>query len=347
MASPATTLNLVAPRKFRWMRRSTPLPAAGSTRGLFWAACTYVAGLLLNIDRVPAHVAVISLIWVAWRLFVTYRRTYLPGLFVRALLAVLFVGDILLRFHTLNGLSAGTALLIVMGALKLLETRTQRDQFIVIASAVFLLLAACLDRQGLVRAPLYLLHAWLCCAALAVVASAPTTPNPGTVSDRGIVPIPANTTVPLENRAALLLAARSLAFALPLAVAMFLLFPRLPGAFWAIPRSDEALTGLGDTMSPGSISMLTSSYEVAFRAHFEGPPPPPQERYWRGPVLHEFDGFTWRRSMRSLAQVAPLQYLGTAYRYRLSMEPSSQRWWFALDTPTGSPEPDCAEPSRQ
>src|SRR6266403_1638381 len=73
---------------------------------------------------------------------------------------------------------------------------------------------------------------------------------------------------------AMLRAGRSLLFALPLAVMLFVFFPRLPGAFWAIPRSDEALTGLGDTMSPGSISQLTASYEVAFRAQFDGAPPP-------------------------------------------------------------------------
>jgi transglutaminase-like putative cysteine protease len=254
---------------------------------------------------------------------------------MRTLLASLLVAGVMLRFHTLNGLSAGTALLILMGSVKLLETRAQRDQFIVVAAALFLLLAACLDRQGLVRAPLYLLHAWLCCAALAVVAYAPSAPSSSMASSVASSMAEAG----LDNRAAMLLAGRSLAFALPLAVMLFVFFPRLPGAFWAIPRSDEALTGLGDSMSPGSIARLTTSYEVAFRAHFDGPPPPPQERYWRGPVLHEFDGFTWRRTAHSLARIQPLQYLGTAYRYRIALEPSEQRWWFSLDTATGSPEP--------
>jgi transglutaminase-like putative cysteine protease len=134
------------------------------------------------------------------------------------------------------------------------------------------------------------------------------------------------------------LAARALLFAVPLAIALFLFFPRLPGAFWAIPRSDQALTGLGDTMSPGSISRLTESYDIAFRAHFEGPPPPRQQLYWRGPVLHDFDGYTWRRPPNQFYRREPLQYLGTAYRYRISLEPSSQRWWFSLDTVTGAPE---------
>ena len=73
-----------------------------------------------------------------------------------------------MRFRTLNGLTAGTALLILMGAIKLLETRAQRDHYIIIGAGLFLLLAACLDRQNLLRSPLYVLHAWVCCAALAV-----------------------------------------------------------------------------------------------------------------------------------------------------------------------------------
>jgi len=33
-----------------------------------------------------------------------------------------------------------------------------------------------------------------------------------------------------------------------------------------------------------------------------------------------------------------LQYLGTPYRYRVALEPTRQRWWFALDTPAQSPD---------
>jgi transglutaminase-like putative cysteine protease len=303
-----------------------PKPRApeGSRRGLWWAALSLVAGILLNADRVPAWAPAAALLFAGWRLLAAGRPLPLPGTVARTLVALLLVAGILVRFHTLNGLAAGTALLLLMGSVKLLETRTQRDQFIVIGAGIFLLLAACLDRQSFIRAPLYLGHAWLCCTALAIAAY-----------ESG----DARGTVRFDNRAAMLLAARSLAFALPLALVLFMFFPRLPGAFWAIPRSDEALTGLGDTMSPGSISQLTTSYDVAFRAHFEGPPPPPQERYWRGPVLHEFDGYTWRRRNISFMSGQALEYLGTSYRYRISLEPSSQRWWFSLDTPTGSPSP--------
>jgi len=309
--------------RWTWLR---PPAVEGTRRGLGWASVAFVAGLLLNVDRIPAWTPIVALVLVAWRLLAASRSLKLPGTALRSLMALALVAGVLVRFHTLNGLSAGTALLILMGSVKLLETRTQRDQFIVVGAGVFLLLAACLDRQNIVRAPLYLLHAWLCCAALAVIGYTPGTS-------------PTATRVAFDNRAAMMLAARSLVFALPLALLLFVFFPRLPGAFWAIPRSDQAQTGLGDQMSPGSISELTTSYDVAFRAQFDGPIPPPQERYWRGPVLHEFDGYTWKRTLRSLARMEPLQYLGPEYRYRISLEPSAQRWWFSLDTVTGSPGP--------
>ena len=295
---------------------TAPEPAGSSRRPLFWTCAVFAGGVLLNADRVPPWAAAVALLLIAWRLLSAYRGGGYPGVAARALLALALVAIVLVRFHTLNGLAAGTTLLLLMGGLKLLETRAARDQFVMVGAGLFLLLAACLDRQELVRAPLYGLQAWLCCGALAVIA-APAT----------------------SVRAALGLAGRALLFAVPLALLLFVFFPRLPGAFWAIPRSDLALSGLSDTMTPGSIGQLATSYDPAFRVQFAGPAPPPQERYWRGPVLHEFDGQSWRRSAGELRAHRPREYLGTPYRYRVQLEASHQRWWLALDTPTEAPDP--------
>src|SRR5262249_5855480 len=210
---------------------------------------------------------------------------------------------------TLNGLAAGTTLLALMAGLKLLETRTARDQLVMVASGLFLLLAACLHRQDLARLPLYAAQVWVCCAALAVVAT------PGT---------PALLALPMSARALLL--------ALPLAVLLFVFFPRLQGAFWAVPRGEQAVTGLSDTMSPGAIGHLATSYDPAFRVRFSSTAPPAQERYWRGPVMHAFDGYTWRYLGGILPREAR-EYLGAAYHYHVTLEPSRRRWWYALDTP--------------
>ena len=47
-------------------------------------------------------------------------------------------------------------------------------------------------------------------------------------------------------------------------------------------------------MSPGDITSLAQSAEIAFRVRFDGTPPERAQLYWRGPVLESFDGRRWR-----------------------------------------------------
>ena len=284
---------------------------------LLWTTAALVGGVLLHIDRVPLWASAAAFLGVGWRFAAELRPVRLPSPFAKIGVTLLLIIAVIAQFRTVNGLSAGTALLVVMGSLKLLETHAPRDRNIVIGSALFLLLAACLDRQSLMRAPLYLVQAWLCCAALGV-------------TTRG--------NIGMDNRTVALLAARSLALALPLALVLFLFFPRMAGAFWTLPQLESATTGLSDSMSPGSISSLGESDEPAFRVHFESTPPPPEERYWRGPVLHDFDGYTWRQLPGQSYVRSPLQYIGKEYRYTVRLEPSSERWWFSLDTVTDTPD---------
>ncbi len=281
-------------------------------RPVAWACAAVAGGVLLHVDRIPAWASVTCAALIGWRLAAAPRGRWQPGRVARALLALTMAAVVLARFHTLNGLAAGTTLLVLMAALKLLETRSTRDQLVLTGTALFLLLAACLDRQDLARAPLYALQTWLCCAAIAAIA-----------------------TPALPARAALRLAARALLLALPLALALFLFFPRLAGSFWAIPRGNGALTGLADTMTPGSIAQLVADYDVAMRVRFEGPRPS-GALYWRGPVLHDFDGRTWRRSEASFER-APIEFLGMPVRYHVLLEPTHRHFWFALDTPAQAP----------
>jgi protein-glutamine gamma-glutamyltransferase len=286
-------------------------------RGLIWSIAAFLAGVSLHLARVPLWATATACLCTAWSVGICMRRVRAPGRVVKGALALALVAGVLAMFHTLNGLAAGTTMLAGMGSFKLLEAQRRRDRYIVIAAALFLLLAACLSQQDLPHAPLYAAHAWLCCSALAIVA------HPGST---------------LSNRAAVMLAARSLVLALPVAVLAFLFFPRLAGSFWSVP-SGAAVTGLADTMTPGGISDLSESSDPAFRVWFDGAAPPQAERYWRGPVLHEFDGYTWSRAALPGYRSEVLAGLGPPYRYRITLEPTEQHWWFALDTVDGSPSP--------
>jgi transglutaminase-like putative cysteine protease len=276
-----------------------------------WLIGAYLLGALLHLGQLPLWVLVVAGSGAAWALAAAHGRVQLPGRILKLSLTALLIGTVVAMFHTLNGLNAGSALLTLMGAAKLLETRSRRDRLIIIGVAFYLLLAACLVSQDLLRAPLYLLQGWVCCTALLLVS---------------------HPDAPLPARTPPLFSARSLALAVPLALLLFALFPRLTGAFWSLASANQAQTGLSDTMSPGSISELGTSTDPVFRVWFDGPLPPPQERYWRGPVLHDFDGYTWTREHGEHYKQEALDYVGTAYHYRIRLEPDASRWWPALDT---------------
>ncbi len=214
---------------------------------------------------------------VGWRFAHEFRPMRLPGPFAKAGVMVLLLVAVLAQFKTVNGLSAGTALLVVMGSLKLLETHSLRDRQVVIGVSLFLLLAACLDRQSL--------HA---------SAALPRSTH-GSAVRRWASLTRGN--VGVSNRATALLAARRLLLALPLALVLLPVLPAHGGRVLdaaAIGRRHHRPRAT--QMSPGSISSLGESDEPAFRVHFESDAPPPEERYWRGPVLHDFDGYTWRQT---------------------------------------------------
>jgi transglutaminase-like putative cysteine protease len=122
--------------------------------------------------------------------------------------------------------------------------------------------------------------------------------------------------------------------AIPLSLILFVLFPRIQGPLWGMPQDAYAKSGLSDTMSPGSMSKLSLSDEVAFRATFSGTAPMREQMYWRGPVLWDFDGTTWKRGQNATLQKPILADVGTAVDYTVTLEPHNKLWLFALDMPT-------------
>jgi protein-glutamine gamma-glutamyltransferase len=277
----------------------------------------FLGAVLLNAQHAALWCVPLALGAVAWRARGLRIPLRLPARYLRLGVALLLTLAVLVDFHTLNGVAAGSSLLVAMAALKLTETVRQRDWLIVLGAALFLLLAACLDGQALWRLPLYAAELWLLCAALYALGAGADAP-------------PARQ---LLRRSAL-----SLATALPFALLLFFFVPRLPGSFWALPKTNEAFTGLGDEMSPGSISQLTQSGDEALRVRFDDEPPPQAQRYWRGPVLHEFDGYTWRRRHADVGSAPRLQFQGPAYGYEVTLDPNEHNVLIALELPQGLPD---------
>ena len=268
--------------------------------------------LLAHITTLPLWVPGIVVGCGILRLSLARAGRATPPGWVLVIVAVLVVPLLLVRFHTFNGLVGGTALLAVTAGLKLLETKTRRDIYIITLIIYFVSLAALLEGDSFWLLAYLIGVCWLTTATLLRSTSSGTTPG---------------------WRRSLRYGGRVLLQALPLALVFWLLFPRFAGPLWHIPNdSQTAASGLSDNMSPGDITQLALSDEVAFRVRFEAATPPNRELYWRGPVLDIFDGHTWSHSPTSHGPPA-LKPLGPGYKYTVMMEPHRHRWIFMLDWP--------------
>jgi transglutaminase-like putative cysteine protease len=230
-------------------------------------------------------------------------------------------------YGRITGREAGVTLLIVMASLKLLEMRTQREVVLSIYLGFFLVMTNFLFSQSIPLGLYMLVCVWIFIATLVGFNHVGRTP---TLMER------------LGPAGALLIQA------LPLMVAFFILFPRVQGPLWALPQDARgATTGLSDTMTPGNISDLIKSDAVAFRVQFVGERPPFYALYWRGPVLTEFDGRSWR--MFSIGQKGTLDYsrAQNPVRYAITIEPHNKNWLFALDVPATLPPQSYAQSDLQ
>ncbi|WP_240124937.1 transglutaminase TgpA family protein [Thermomonas alba] len=219
------------------------------------------------------------------------------------------------------GRDTACALLAAMLALKPAETFTPRDGRSLVGFALFAPFATFLLDQGPLSLLLGLAGVLLALLALQQLAA-----------DEGGVP-----PSPLRQAAAGVL--RLLGLGLPLALAAFWLFPRLPTPLWGLPQRNAAVPGLSDTMTPGSFFDLLLDDSPAARVEFIGPAPQPSQMYWRGPVLWDFDGRTWHQARDLLAQPpAPVQVSGPVWDYRIDLEPTEDRQLVALDVPLQLPQ---------
>jgi transglutaminase-like putative cysteine protease len=292
-------------------RAATPI---GADR-LAWTAAIITGASLPHWPHLPLWAPVLLAVSIVWRFAGRLLRWPLPNSVLRLALAAAAFAAVVAEYGTVNGVDPGSALLVVMVALKFLETRSHRDELVLIIIAYFLVFASLLYGQSLPTAAYLLGFVWV------------TTVGLLQLSRRGPL---------LPPRAFAKLAGRMLLQALPIMLVLFVLFPRLPGPLWAIPGSSSSgTTGLSETMSPGDITRLGVSDEVAFRVQFFGRPPDADRLYWRGPVLSDFDGKQWSRPRGLLGRRASdtLEYEGEPTRYRIMLEPQTRLYLLALDMP--------------
>ncbi|MDX6080000.1 DUF3488 and transglutaminase-like domain-containing protein [Xanthomonas campestris pv. incanae] len=287
-------------------------PITQASRG--WVLATTwlaLAPLLLQLPGLLAGTIAVAALLVgvmSWR-----GRLMAP---VRLLLVIAMLAAVYWQIGMRFGRDTGCAVLAAMLAIKASELRTLRDARSLLGFALFAPFAAFLLDQGpatMGLALLAVLSALLCMQRLADEEHRTGTPG-----------------LRLQLRSI----GKLVAIGVPLALATFWLLPRLSSPLWGVPERALSRPGLSDNMSPGEWIDLMADDSPALRVQFTGKAPPPEQRYWRGPVMWDFDGRTWQRARwTGRGQPAAFAAGPATYRYRLDYEPTDRRQLVALDLP--------------
>ena len=296
-------------------RAAPPAPTLRRNQGA-WLLGAAAMAIAPHAAWLPPWITALGLTLLAWRALLLWRGSRPPPGALLLALALAVTAGVRLEFGHFFGREPGVAVLVLLLGLKLLETRAARDIRAGVLLSLFLQLALFLEDQSLPVAALVLAGTLLALGALVALAD----PDGG-------------------QREHLRTAATLLVQGIPFMLVLFVLFPRIQGPLWGLPADAfSARTGLSETMRPGSISALGQSEEIALRAAFSGPPPPPATRYWRGPVLNRFDGREWHAEAVAESTSPAYTLAGERIDYLLTIEPHQRRWLLALEHP-GAAQP--------
>jgi transglutaminase-like putative cysteine protease len=280
---------------------------------LAWIIFCQVLLLAPHALRVPAWLLVLYLAAFGWRVQLYRDRLPAPARWLKLVLIGAAMAGIGASYGSLIGLEPTVALLLAAYALKLVESVSRKDAYVLIFLGFFLLITEFLFTQDLLIVLYAALVAWLLTTALVAL----------------------HRTGEGFELAPLRVAGVMLAQSFPLMLVLFFLFPRI-GPLWNVPiRAHAAQTGMSDFLRPGDVARLTQSTEVAFRVSFEGEVPRAAELYWRGLVMSVLEDDTWR-SLRffeappSQRRPAPVETAGASLDYSVIIEPTQQNWLYAL-----------------
>jgi transglutaminase-like putative cysteine protease len=292
---------------------ATPFLPSGA---LIWLIASFGLLLLPQLSRLPVWLSGACVLLAGWRWLVQGGYVRLPGRLVKIAVMLALVSAYVATVNAQFSVETASSFFVLAVGLKWLETRTTRDFYVLFFILCYLAAVNFLFEQGIPWTLVNLAAVFIILVGLQVL-NAPDAPNAMGAGGRRL--------------------GKLLLKTLPIVVLLFIFFPRL-SPLWSVPLvSGQARTGLSDTMTPGDISSLAQSSERAFRVTFGGATPPRRERYWRGLILDRFNGERWDQGAsarpKDIGRVLVDGGVGQLQpgQYDVLLEPTDQRWAFALD----------------
>lgn len=175
--------------------------------------CAFLLAVSPHVTRLPIWLAALAIIVFSWSYKIVTVKGRQPGSILRIIFLFTVILFLFKHYHTLLGRDAGVAMLIALTLLKFLELKSQRDFMLVVFLCMFIVLTSFLYSQSI----------WLGIYLLAIVIIL------------FAVMMYLNHRVRHDLFSMLKRAASLVMMGLPIAVLLFVLFPRLPGGCLVYP----------------------------------------------------------------------------------------------------------------
>ena len=283
-----------------------------------WLAIGVALASFPHWQRLPIWIPVSHIILLAARLYIPgkypvlwYQQKHMINI-IRVVLMFAGVLGVYGSYGSLAGREVGIALLVLLAGFKIFESNSKRDFYISTYLGYFLIITNFFYTQTIPTATYMVFIIIIMTAGLI-----------------GFNDTQQQLTLVKRYKFAGSLLLQSL----PLLLVLFVLFPRINGPLWGLPKDAyTSVTGITDEMTPGTISKLVQSDEVAFRVTFEGQIPEQSQLYWRGPVFWKTNGRKWSPGLHSEDErPQQIEFFGEPVHYDVTIEPSNEKWLFGLE----------------
>ncbi len=313
------------------MKRAVPSPKISeSTRRLL--GITVLLTQLPLLLHLPLWICLPGTLLVFWRIVPSLHRTLaLPALIMTPLVLIGALA-IVMHYGQIFNRDPCVAFLFLLVGFKYLESNSRHDASLLVVLSAFLLMTQFFYWQSIAAALASIPAIFFIGLSLFTLQRANAETDP-----RFMVNI----------------TAKLLLQAIPIAMLLFVAVPRVTSPGWGDGSGGgSATTGLSASMSPGSISELSKSDEVAFRVEFQGRTPAQHELYWRGPVMSGFDGHSWfilpRAKHKTFTQTqSSIGVVSNPLRYTVTMAATHNPWLLALDAPASLPVRTAGDNTRE
>lgn len=279
---------------------------------LIWLLSAQAICIFPLLIKLPLWIWAVWIFALVWRVRIHLGHWRFPSTLAKLVLGLGCAGGIYITFSGVKGVEPMVGFLVCSFILKIVEMRTKKDALIVLFIGFIAVAAQFLFAQDVIAGVYGVFSLFILLTAWQAAFYSRSVSLLQYFRMGGVLILQA----------------------MPFMIILFIIMPRL-GPLWAVPLPQgKGKTGFSDTLELGDLGDLVQSPEVAFRVSFTGTVPPPQQLYWRGLVLDEFDGVRWQTSAMSAHPIGETVgdiLAADVHRYSVIMEPHHYRWLFTLD----------------